>query len=113
MRPGGPARLAPCGGGRIEDAARHRRPPSFLGVGCTEDGTVDTRRLGFWRVFGQPTRPWRQDGAQTEPDGAQTEPGRISEKKTDFPNHRFSEKRQLPVRLKSIQGADCGKKVRF
>ena len=30
--------FAPQGGGRIEDAARHRRPSRLLGVGCTEDG---------------------------------------------------------------------------
>ena len=45
--------FAPRGGGRIEDAARHRRPPRFLGVGCTEEGIVDRRRLGFWMVFGR------------------------------------------------------------
>ena len=48
--------FAPQGGGRIEDAARHRRPSRFLGVGCTEEGAVDRRRLGFWRVFGKPNR---------------------------------------------------------
>ena len=48
--------FAPQGGGRIEDAARHRRPSRFFGVGCTEEGAVDRRRFGFWRVFGKPTR---------------------------------------------------------
>ena len=48
--------FAPQGGGRIEDAARHRRPSRFLGVGCTEEGSVDRRRLGFWKVYGEPTR---------------------------------------------------------
>ena len=37
----------------IEDAARHRRPSRFFGVGCTEEGIVDRRRLGFWMVFGR------------------------------------------------------------
>ena len=52
--------FAPQGGGRIEDAARHRRPSRFLGVGCTEEGIVDRRCLvfgwfsqGFRKVFGE------------------------------------------------------------
>ena len=45
--------FAPQGGGRIEDAARHRRPSRYFGVGCTEERIVDRRRLGFSMVFGR------------------------------------------------------------
>ena len=40
----------------IEDAARHRRPSRFFRVGSTEEGAVEARRFGFWRIFGKAMR---------------------------------------------------------
>ena len=82
----------PFGAADIEDAARYRRPSRLLGVGCTEEGSVDRRRLGFWKVYGEPTRKF------------------VFRK---FNNRRFVEKPQLPVRLKATPGGDLGKKVSF